>query len=280
MKKENNFTQLVTLLTPRYGKPEAISISKILFEDIFNTKHPLEKVLTADEEILFTSLRERLIIGEPLQYVTGMADFFGLKFKVTPDVLIPRSETEELVDRCIKHLKNSQKQDLRILDIGTGSGCIPITIKKKMPNIEVFACDISAAALAIATENAVNNRMSINWILADILDENTWRQFPKFDLIVSNPPYITEKEKSLLPDHVLNHEPSLALFVPNERPLLFYEKIAQFGKTQLTSMGILIFECNEFYSVKVKEMLAEKEYQKTKNYYDIFEKNRFAEGIN
>jgi release factor glutamine methyltransferase len=272
------FQQLVLDLTPRYGVGEARSISKILFEDVFNTKRPLERFFSEDEAVLFLSMRKKLLLGEPLQYVIGMADFFGLRFKVTPDVLIPRAETEELVDLCLKYLKTTSKQSINVLDIGTGSGCIPITIKKKMPQVHVFACDVSAAALDIAAQNAKLNTTEVNWILSDILDENTWSLFPNFDLIVSNPPYITLAEKNLMPAHVLDHEPALALFVPNERPLLFYEKITKFALNKLNTRGKLIFECNEFYSEQVLQLLENESFVDCINQNDILEKVRFAEG--
>jgi release factor glutamine methyltransferase len=273
------FQQLVLDLTQRYGVEEATSIAKILFEDVFGTKNAITRLLSTTEHSLFLTLKERLINGEPIQYVTGVADFFGLKFKVTPSVLIPRCETEELVDLCLKHLKKINKQSITVLDIGTGSGCIPITIKKKMPYLTVFACDISAAALEIASENAKQNNTEIHWICADILDESTWDSFPTFDLIVSNPPYITFDEKKLMPEHVLEHEPGLALFVPNEKPLLFYEKIARFGKNKINSGGKLYFECNEFYTDEISLLLTNLSYNSVINTVDIFNKPRFSEGI-
>ena len=178
------FNLLVRKLTPIYGKGEAKSIARIVFEDAFRL-FDFSSVRPFLFQQEFQSIQERLLKKEPVQYVLGQADFYGLKFKVTPDVLIPRSETEELVHWI---LETNQLEAPRILDIGTGSGCIPITLKKKLPLAEVMAVDVSEKALAVAQENAQLNEVTVALQQVDILNKPDWNQLPKFDIIVSNPP--------------------------------------------------------------------------------------------
>ena len=252
----NAFAQLIVDLTPRYGAGEARSIARIVFEDTFHTRQPDAFHFESQaQETLFRQIRQKLIDGTPLQYVLGEADFFGYKFRVTPAVLIPRQETEELVDRAIRIIG---RQTVRVLDIGTGSGCIAVTIAAKCRAAEVWALDVSPAALAIARENAAQNGAEVNFHQADILDENCWPQLPVFDVILSNPPYIPEREMAMMPEHVWQHEPHLALFVSNDDPLLFYRKIADFALKNTPSGTFLLFECNEFNAAEVAHLLQEK----------------------
>ena len=264
------FNLLVRKLTPIYGKGEAKSIARIVFEDAFRL-FDFSSVRPFLFQQEFQSIQERLLKKEPVQYVLGQADFYGLKFKVTPDVLIPRSETEELVHWI---LETNQLEAPRILDIGTGSGCIPITLKKKLPLAEVMAVDVSEKALAVAQENAQLNEVTVALQQVDILNKPDWNQLPKFDIIVSNPPYIPTKEAALVPDWVKNFEPSLALFVSNEDPLIFYRTIAEFALTHLDSTGILFFETNEFNAAEVQEVLMDRGYQDVQLQKDLFGKER------
>ena len=272
------FDQLTADLTPRYGHSEARSIARIVFEDAFDTKLYFEKVFSPDEEGRFSVVRDRLLRGEPVQYVVGQAAFFGQMFRVGPAVLIPRQETEELVDWALQILKNGHSASPKILDIGTGSGCIPIILKQKCPQAEISATDISHDALEVATENARLHDVSVYFQANNILDRDGWATFPMFDLIVSNPPYIPRSEAELMPDWVKDHEPHLALFVLDEQPLLFYETIADFALEKLQPGGTLLFECNEFNAKKVHHLLFEKGFSGVELRHDLFGKPRMVGG--
>ncbi len=270
---ENAFQQLVADLEPRYGLGEARSIVRIVFEDGFGLalgeRKPEEFVFSENEETRFLEIRQRLLAGEPVQYVLGTAQFLGLNFKVSPTVLIPRQETEELAVLAFQILKKYNLGQPKILDIGTGSGCIPIYLKKKLPNLEVFACDVCSSALDVALENAVDHETEIDFRLADILNENDWDGFPELDLVVSNPPYIPRREADLVPDFVKNHEPHLALFVEDEDALVFYKAISRFGLKKLRRGGFLLFECNEFNAEEVFELLKSSGYEEVMLQNDI-----------
>ncbi len=195
--------------------------------------------------------------GKPVQYVIGETFFYGLPFKVSPSVLIPRPETEELVEWVMESsaLAAVTGSQLRIIDIGTGSGCIAVSIKKNLPASQVSALDISAAAIDVASANATLNQVDIHFIEADIRNFVTQE---KFDVMVSNPPYIRLQEKEEMEDHVLDHEPHLALFVPDESPLVFYESIADFAWASLGDFGLLFFEINADLAKETVDMLAAK----------------------
>jgi release factor glutamine methyltransferase len=200
--------------------------------------------ITEGEVALLKDYADRLLQQEPVQYVLNEAWFFGLKFYTDKNVLIPRPETEELVEWIITDNKTASG-NLKILDIGTGSGCIPVSLKKKMPQAEVWSIDISEGALQVATKNAATHTTAIHLLQQDILDKENWSQLPMFDIIVSNPPYIPEKDKAEMQANVLQYEPVTALFVPDDDALLFYKAIAAFGKEHLTSNGFIYFEIHE-----------------------------------
>ena len=219
---------------------------------------------------------ERIIIYlkeyKPIQYILGETEFFGLVFSVNQSVLIPRPETEELVELI---LKNHPEENLRILDIGTGSGCIAISLAKKMPFATVCAIDISEGALFTAKENAIRNQVEIQFYRQDILAKlPDYISDRKFDIIVSNPPYVTPKEKSAIHDNVLKYEPHAALFVPQDNPLLFYERIANTGHSLLNKSGFLYFEINPLYGQEICQMLQTKGYLDVKLHPDISGKDR------
>ncbi|MEN9547611.1 MAG: hypothetical protein RIR12_202 [Bacteroidota bacterium] len=208
------------------------------------------------EEKKLLSVISRLIKQEPVQYVLGYAWFSGLRLKVNKHVLIPRPETDELVDwiTC-DNLTNAHNGTLKILDIGTGSGCIPIAIKKKLPSAAVVACDVSTEAIALASHNATVHHTTIDFIQTDFLDEKNWALFAQYDIIVSNPPYIPQGEKVNMHQNVLAYEPHLALFVPNDDALLFYEKIAKFCQQHLLPNGCLYFEIHENFGEATLQLL-------------------------
>ncbi len=274
---------LVEQLSPRYGEGEAMAIARIVFEDAFDHGRAFEK--DRFEEIL-----ARLVAGEPVQYVLGEADFFGLKFKVSPAVLIPRQETEELVAWVLESLKAlpfTSTSNLKVLDIGLGSGCIGITLKKKMPGLQLFGLEKSSAALAIAKENAAQilppvstiNPKPSTFLQGDILNRSDWALFPQMDVVVSNPPYIPHSEKNLVPEHVMAHEPALALFVDDPDPLLFYRVIADFSLEKLRRGGMLFFECNEFNAPEVANYLREKGFSKVEIRKDLGDAERMAKAV-
>ncbi|GAB4496451.1 MAG: peptide chain release factor N(5)-glutamine methyltransferase [Saprospiraceae bacterium] len=263
---------LLEHLAPRYGDGEARAIARIVLEDAFSEE---------DDEQLYKIL-ERLVAGEPVQYVLGQADFFGLKFKVNPAVLIPRQETEELVAWILEHLKNSRLENPSLLDIGLGSGCIGVTLKKKYPRLQLFGLEKSAAALEVATGNArriLGENVPFLFAEGDILDYHAWANFPLFDVVVSNPPYIPLVEKSMMPEHVTAHEPALALFVDDTDPLLFYRAIADFALQKLRPDGALFFECNEFNASEVAALLREKGFVETELQKDLAGAERMLRAV-
>jgi len=203
----------------------------------------------------FDRIRKELIMGKPVQHIFSEAWFYGLKFKVSSSVLIPRPETEELVEWILQTIDGQQGKALSLLDIGTGSGCIAIALKKLRAEIGVEALDISADALNVAKQNAISNEVSINFIEADICQ---YESGLKYDLIISNPPYITEDERKEMHQNVLQYEPHLALFVTNENPLIFYKSIADFAKINLNPSGKLFIEINEYLGKEMIEMLVDK----------------------
>ena len=223
------------------------------------------------------SVLERLKNNEPIQYILGEAYFYNLKFVVKPGVLIPRQETEELVDLIIGENKNSEL--LKILDIGTGSGCIAISLALNLKNSTVTAFDISDVAFEIAKKNAEINQAKINFEKSDILKIAEVSDNKIFDIIVSNPPYILEKEKSQMQKNVLEFEPSLALFVDDSDPLLFYNAIARYSLKQLKAGGKLYFEINEAYGNQVEELLIKLGFEQVRLKKDINGKNRMVSAI-
>lgn len=230
----------------------------------------------ADLESL-KSILKQLKKGIPIQYVLGEADFYDLKFKVNPSVLIPRSETEELVDWAIITIRemNGEHESLKILDIGTGSACIPISIKKFITLADVTAIDISKEALNTAIKNAELNQVAVKFIEYDILNPTKKELISsKYDIIISNPPYVTNSEKSKMHQNVLNHEPHIALFVPDEDALVFYSSIADFALKNLNKNGFLFLEINEAYGNNTVDLLLNKGFKSAEIRQDMYGKDR------
>lgn len=198
--------------------------------------------LSESELLSFIRVVKRLKQSEPIQYILGETEFYGLNFKVNKAVLIPRPETEELVDWIIKSHEN---ENLDIFDIGTGSGCIPVSLKMNISHSRVKAIDISQEALEVAKKNADLNKTEVEFTQLDISDENEWERLGKYDIIVSNPPYVLESEKELMEKNVLGYEPEIALFVKEDSPLVFYQHILKFAQTHLKDGGNIYFELNE-----------------------------------
>lgn len=202
------------------------------------------EAITDKEETQLKQYTERLLAHEPVQYVLNEVWFCGFRFYVDKNVLIPRPETEELVEWIISNCK-FPVDELKILDIGSGSGCIPISLKRRIRKAEVWGCDISEEALAVARKNADTLGTDVNFVLLDFLNEEQRNQLPSFDIIVSNPPYVPAKDKQAMQQNVLNYEPHTALFVPDNDPLVFYNAMAEFGKTHLNRSGSIYCEIHE-----------------------------------
>lgn len=245
------------VLTEVYCICEANALIRIMMENVTGMQYsPFfldEYQLTSEQDAKIKQIVERLLNQEPIQHILGITEFYDLQIQVSKDVLIPRPETEELVEWII--LKNKSKE-LSILDIGTGSGAIAIALKKHLTQAKVEAWDISAKALEIANLNAKNNNVEVIFKQVDVLSEIQLEE--KYDIIVSNPPYVLEREKSQMEKNVLTFEPHLALFVPNDNPLLFYDRIASLGQELLKPKGQLYFEINRAFGEQTKTMLEEK----------------------
>lgn len=229
-----------------------------------------EMIITNHTFEYFEMVIERLLNYEPIQYILGSTLFFGSDFIVNKEVLIPRPETEELISWVLEQLDSDKS--IKILDIGTGSGCIAISLAKQLPMADVYAMDISLGALSIAKKNAEANGVVIQFIEASILDWESQDLF--FDVIVSNPPYVRKSEKEMMSPNVLNHEPHLALFVENNNPLLFYKAIVEMSKRNLTSQGLIYFEINEYLAEETKSLFSSTFFQAVQLKRDIFSKYR------
>ena len=241
-----------------YDKDEANAMILILFEHYFNisrVKMALEPELRLSESemLTFHFAVKDLLKSKPLQYIIGETEFCDLKFKVNEHTLIPRPETSELVTKIIESQKSKAKSQKSILDIGTGSGCIAISLAKHIADSKVYAIDISEKALETAKTNAINNNVDVTFIHDDILSLRN-NIDTKFDIIVSNPPYVRELEKADMRDNVLNWEPHTALFVSDNDPLIFYRNILEFAKTHLNEKGEIWFEINEYLGKEMTEL--------------------------
>ncbi len=248
-----------TQLQGIYDKEEIHSFFYLLCDSFLNYRRfdvsmNHDRLLSKPTMARFDSALARLQAREPIQYILGCTEFYGLPFQVNKHTLIPRPETEELVDWILSHFQN-QDAVLDILDIGTGSGCIAVALAKNLPRASISALDISHKAIALAKENAINNQVSVSFSDQDILDTKSLEK--KYDVIVSNPPYVRQQEKKAMHTNVLAYEPSNALFVSNEDPLLFYRKIAQLAKVSLKANGWLYFEINEYLSLEMESLLDE-----------------------
>jgi len=230
------------------------------------------ETFTREQSEKVKSVVQRLKNHEPLQYILEEAFFFGLKLRVTPAVLIPRPETEELADLVSKV---ELPAGSRILDIGTGSGCLALALKSRFPEAKVSACDISPEALEVAKENSISNKLDVEFFQADILNWNT-REWPFFDVIVSNPPYVTVSEKKQMQRNVLDFEPETALFVDDENPLVFYRLITAFASKYLKKGGFLYFEINENFGPETVSMIRDCGFTELQLKTDLQGKNRMV----
>ena len=280
-----HFNESLKLL---YPTSEIDSFFFLILEEYMDLKR-IDVVLKSDFYLDKKSLNLMQIATKqleqeiPIQYIIGKTEFFGLPFNINKEVLIPRPETEELVEQVLKEVsltkicktttdETTNEKQLKILDIGTGSGCIAISLKKQLPSSKTSAMDVSDEALRIAKKNAVLNKVDINFIHQNILKTNNLDKL--YDVIVSNPPYVRELEKKEMKNNVLNNEPHLALFVDNKNPLLFYNKIAELAKNFLTKNGQLHFEINQYLGKETIKLLAEKGFKNIQLKKDIFANDR------
>ena len=277
-------------LSSVYDDNEAGTIISMLFEHYLGYSKidmilNIENSLSESELLLFYKALKRLKNNEPIQHITQKSFFYDLEFKVNEHVLIPRPETEELVDLVIKENPSAEC----ILDLCTGSGCIPISIQNKLSKCQVFGVEKSKAALKIAYKNGLIHKANIKWVEGDVL-ESDWIEFIEkqlelkqnydvFDVIVSNPPYIPNSEKTLMSKNVLDFEPDMALFVDNENPLQFYQAIAEHGQNLLKHGGKIYLEINEYYGNEMLSLLQENNYSNCKIIKDLQGKDRVAFGI-
>ena len=265
--------EFLRYITPIYNKDEASSLYYVLCEEILSI--PKSKLIIEDIDLSVDKINslhnclERLKKHEPIQYVLGKTLFMGMNFKVNPSVLIPRPETEELVNIILKNELGNKT----ILDIGSGSGCIAISLAKHYPNAKVTALDLSEDAIELSKMNAKENDVNLEFINADILN---FKSDKKYDIIVSNPPYVLELEKKQMSKNVLDYEPELALFVKNDNPLQFYKAILDFAKNALNKNGKIYFEINEKYKNEIKDLAYYYGYSNVDCKLDVFGKYRFC----
>ena len=268
-----------------YPAPEAMNIMLMLCQERIGTSrytHIVEPGYSVAEEALgqLTADMERLSSGEPVQYVLGYSEFCGLRFKVGPGVLIPRPETEILCQEAIKACGGVR--DIRILDLCTGSGCIAWTMALKVPGATVVGVDLSDEALSIASSQDFSKELEESgakapvFVKEDVLDDPSSFGDSLFDLILSNPPYIKESEKAFMRTNVLDHEPSLALFVPDEDPLLFYRAIARWSGMLLAPGGTGITEINELLGVETRDLFSRQGFAEVSIIKDFYDKDRFV----
>lgn len=271
---------ILSAISTRYTPGEARAIAFLILEDAFGitrTEVYADKVrqFSEEERLLLQNILSRLSMGEPVQHVLGNARFYGYDFKVTSDTLIPRPETEELVAWTIELTqKVTQQEKISLLDGGTGSGCIAITLAREVPNAEVTAWDISENALAIAQENAIHQKVNVKWEKRNLLEELP--AFSSMDFIVSNPPYVCEKEKQDIEPHVLNYEPATALFVPDIDPLLFYRALCRMGLHALKPHGWILMEVNRAYAEETAQLFREAGYHHVEVRLDQFGQPRMV----
>ena len=265
-----------------YPESEIRCFSRILLEKVCQIPYHRQLIdkdrqLSGSEKREMETIVERLKNAEPIQYIIGEAEFYGLTFRVARGVLIPRPETEELVELILSRHKK-ETSPAKILDIGTGSGCIAVALAKHMPEAEITAVDFSDDALAIAGRNAHKLDVRVHFVQADILQPDAAENIPgTFSLIVSNPPYVKLSEKKDMEPNVLAHEPHTALFVPDEDPLLFYRAIARFGKKKLKKDGFLYFEINARHGKETVNLLQEETYREIRLIRDLSGKDRIIE---
>ena len=278
MNYQESFRLMHNRLDAVYGKGEVEAMARMVMEEILCCS-PVDLVLRASHEVpaFFPEKLEQIIARlerqEPIQHILGVAQFHGHRFKVTCDTLVPRPETEQLVDIIVD--EQGDRQDLRVMDVGTGTGCIAISLARALRFAQVTAIDISAEALAVAQENAKLLKTRIKWLQADILSMPLWPA-TSLDIVVSNPPYVCFGEQAQMEHNVLDYEPHIALFVPDDDPLLFYRHIASQAAQALVSGGRLYLEVNRRFAHDVADLLLSHGLVDTRVMHDSFGNDRFV----
>jgi len=278
MKIKEYKTKFIAELLPFYDEMEAESFFYLILENQRQLRRidlalNIDLLFSKEEILIWNAILEKLQLEIPIQYILGTTHFYGLKFNVNENVLIPRPETEELVEWIISSTaKLPNFKNIKILDIGTGSGCIAISLAKNIPNAEVSAIDISDKALAVAKENADLNKVAIAFIQRNILETNDLEQ--QFDIIVSNPPYVRNLEKAEIKSNVLANEPHLALFVADDDALIFYRKITELATKNLSPEGKLFFEINQYLAKETVELLEKMHFKNSELRKDIYGNDR------
>lgn len=284
MRIEEIYLQTINTLSKIYDEGEASQIANLVLENITGLNRitrviQKEKELSKDEIEIIESYVSSLLVFKPIQYVIKEAWFAGLKLYVDESVLIPRPETEELVHWIKKEFPfNIQIDNFNILDIGTGSGCVAISLKKHFAFADVQAIDISNNALKVAHKNASINNTLINFKELDILNRNDWSQLQEYDIIVSNPPYIKKSEALDMSKNVLDYEPHAALFVPDKNALMFYVAISEFAKNSLKQNGKIYFEINESHAKEVFQIMEAYGFNNIELKKDLYGKDRMIKG--
>jgi len=295
MQIQEAFILLRNDLVALYGERESTLISHWVIEHITGLTRSARLIhntdsFTAEQESDFHKFKHELLQWRPVQYVLGEAWFCGMKFFVDERVLIPRPETEELVEAVdsrqltvdsqqLDRRSNSEGGPIRVLDVGTGSGCIAVSLKKKKPEWEIWAVDLSTDALEVAKQNARSLAAEINFVQIDMLNEKSRADLPVFDMIISNPPYIPLKDKAEMRENVLLHEPHLALFVSNDDPLIFYKEIIRFANTHLKHAGSLFFEIHDQLAEQVVSLLSANNYDQIFLKKDMQDRDRMISAI-
>ena len=274
------FNHLISEITSVYEENEAKSIVYLLLEHYLNlSKTDILLDNFVNQPFDFQDIIIRLKAQEPVQYIIGETEFYGRKFKVTPDTLIPRPETEELVQLVVSSwplaVGSVAQSPISVLDLGTGSGCIAISLACELPNAQVYAYDISEKVLKIAKENANRNNVNVIFEQLDILNFPP-SSFPPFSIIVSNPPYVMNAEKSEMEQNVLDYEPHLALFVEDSNPLIFYKAIADFAFKNLITKGLCVVEINQAFGLETAELFWNQGFRYVEVVKDMFGKDRMV----
>lgn len=244
------YQRLLAQLYEVYDNREAANIADMVIEHVTGQRK-IDRIMFKDiavniqQQAQLKKIGEDLLQHRPVQYVLGEAWFMGMKLKVSECVLIPRPETEELAEWVLDDIKRPGEKEVSLLDIGTGSGCIPIAVRKKIPTVAVSAVEVSHDALQVALLNSIEQKVLVDFLHLDFLDENEWNHLGKYNIVVSNPPYIKQSEESSMRDNVLKYEPPIALFVPEDDPLIFYKQIVKFCQKHLKPKGRVYMEINE-----------------------------------
>ena len=281
--KSNKLVDLLPYYKDKLIDLYPVSEIENIFYIVCDYKHDLKKIsisisdnhLSESQLLMHRSIIKRLLTHEPIQHIIGEVEFYGLPFHVNSTVLVPRPETEELVDLIIQE---AHHKNLHILDIGTGSGCIPICLKNNLPSSTITGIDVSKEAIEVANENSELNKLEVSFLKKNILTSDL-SDLPQQDIIVSNPPYVLESDKKQMSKNVLDFDPHLALFVDDTTPLLFYKRITELAKEKLKSNGMLFFEIHENFAKETEQLLIDNGFTHVKTVQDMQGKDRMVWGI-